>query len=102
VPLVDGAPETLLVTALRDEAHRFAITYHRSVRGRLTSALDGVAGVGPARRRALLRHFGSLSRLRAAGLDQLKAVPGVPEQIAERVWAALNEPPDDDSRTGGG
>ena len=46
VPMVDGAPETLLVTALRDEAHRFAITYHREVRGRLTSVLDHVPGVG--------------------------------------------------------
>src|SRR5690606_34913957 len=59
VALAHGAPETLLLAALRDEAHRFAITYHRKVRGSLTSELDAVTGLGPARRRALLRHFGS-------------------------------------------
>ncbi len=94
VPLADGAPETLLITALRDEAHRFAITYHRKVRGRLTSVLDDVEGVGPARRRAILRHFGSLKGVRAAGLDELKAVPGVPGEVAERVYDALRRSSD--------
>jgi excinuclease ABC subunit C len=89
VPLADNAPETLLIAALRDEAHRFAITYHRHRRGRLGSELDGVAGVGPQRRRQLLRHFGSLTALRAASRDQLRAVQGVPAKVADAVFDRL-------------
>lgn len=89
LPLAVDAPETLLVAALRDEAHRFAITYHRKHRSRLTSELDGVPGVGPTRRRALLRHFGSLSALRQASLDELRALPGLPAAVAEAVFARL-------------
>lgn len=87
--LAEGAAETLLVAAVRDEAHRFAITYHRKLRGKLGSELDEIPGVGPTRRRALLRHFGSLTALRAATLEQIKAVPGVPEQVAEAVANAF-------------
>jgi excinuclease ABC subunit C len=93
VPLPAGAPETLLLAALRDEAHRFAITYHRKARGRIGSELDEVAGVGPTRRRALLRHFGSLSALRAATRDQLRALPGLPAAVAEAVFARLHPEP---------
>lgn len=89
VPLQDQAPETLLVAALRDEAHRFAITYHRARRGRLTSELDDVPGMGPVRRRALLRHFGSLAAVRAASLAELEAMPGMPATVARAVFAAL-------------
>jgi excinuclease ABC subunit C len=90
LPLPAGAPETLLVAALRDEAHRFAITYHRKARGRIASELDGVPGVGPTRRRALLRHFGSLSALRAASREQLQAMPGLPATVADAVFARLH------------
>ena len=93
VPLPKGAPETLLVAAVRDEAHRFAITYHRKVRGKITSALDDIPGVGPERRRTLLRHFGSLSRLRNADRDALRAVPGIPATVADQVWEGLRENP---------
>jgi excinuclease ABC subunit C len=89
LPLPVGAPETLLVAALRDEAHRFAITYHRKARGRIGSELDEVPGVGPTRRRALLRHFGSLSALRAASHEQLRAMPGLPATVADAVFARL-------------
>jgi len=89
VPLPAQAPETLLVAALRDEAHRFAITYHRQQRGRITSELDAVPGVGPGRRRSLLRRFGSLSALREASLEDLRAVPGLPRTVADAVHAAL-------------
>ena len=89
VPLPAGAPETLLVAALRDEAHRFAIAYHRKARGRIGSELDGVPGVGPTRRRALLRHFGSLSALRAASREQLRAMPGLPASVADAVFERL-------------
>jgi len=90
IPLPMQAPETLLVAALRDEAHRFAITYHRASRSRLTSELDDVPGIGPARRRALLRHFGSLSALREASLDQLEAMPGLPKSVARTIHATLH------------
>lgn len=91
-----GAPETLLIAALRDEAHRFAITYHRKQRGRITSELDDVPGVGPARRAALLRHFGSLSALRAASREELGRSPGLPAAVAEAVWKRLHESGDRD------
>ncbi|MFO1077877.1 MAG: excinuclease ABC subunit UvrC [Planctomycetota bacterium] len=89
-PLPDGAPETLLVAALRDEAHRFAIGYHRKRRGRIASELDEIAGIGPARRRALLRHFGSLAALRAASLEDLRAMPRLPREVADAVWRGLH------------
>ncbi|MCC6783063.1 MAG: excinuclease ABC subunit UvrC [Planctomycetes bacterium] len=93
VPLGEGEPETLLVTALRDEAHRFAITFHRQLRGKLTSVLDDVPGIGPTRRRLLLTHFGSVEALRRADLDALRAVPGLPAAVAEQVHAALRDAP---------
>ncbi|HSI92370.1 MAG TPA: excinuclease ABC subunit UvrC [Jiangellaceae bacterium] len=82
-----------LLQRLRDEAHRFAINYHRQRRSRsmLDSALDGVAGLGPARRKALLAHFGSLKKLRAASEDEVMAVPGVGPQLARAIVAALGE-----------
>ncbi|HEX5052187.1 MAG TPA: excinuclease ABC subunit UvrC [Planctomycetota bacterium] len=89
VPLGLQAPETLLIAALRDEAHRFAITYHRKQRGRIASELDDVPGVGPTRRRALLRHFGSLAALRAASKEQLRGMPGLPAAVADAVFARL-------------
>ncbi|MBL9079455.1 MAG: excinuclease ABC subunit UvrC [Planctomycetes bacterium] len=92
IPLGDRAAETLLVAALRDEAHRFAITYHRQQRSRITSELDDVPGVGPSRRRALLRRFGSLTALRAASLAELRATPGLPPAVADAVFAALQAP----------
>ncbi|MBL8749554.1 MAG: excinuclease ABC subunit UvrC [Planctomycetes bacterium] len=94
VPLPAQAPETLLVAGLRDEAHRFAITYHRARRGRIGSELDDVPGIGPTRRRAILRHFGSLSALRAAALADIEAMPGLPKPVAKAVFDAL--------RAGGG
>jgi excinuclease ABC subunit C len=92
-PLPDRSPEMLLCAAIRDEAHRFAITYHRKLRGSFTNVLDGVPGVGPARRRALLRHFGSLEDLRTASLDAIAGVPGVPPEVAARVHEALRRDP---------
>ena len=76
-----------LVQRIRDEAHRFAITYHRSVRGRraLASVFDDVAGIGPARKKALLKAFGSVRRIREASVDELAGTPGIPRDLAERV-----------------
>jgi excinuclease ABC subunit C len=82
-----------LLQRVRDEAHRFAITYHRQKRSaKMTaSALDEVPGLGASRRAALLKHFGSLRKLRSASVDQITAVPGVGRRTAEAVLAALAE-----------
>jgi excinuclease ABC subunit C len=81
-----------LLQRVRDEAHRFAITHHRSRRDKsmTASVLDGVKGVGPARKRALLRHFGSPDRLLSASREELEAVPGVPGKLAREIHRQLH------------
>ncbi|MFI2752226.1 excinuclease ABC subunit UvrC [Cellulomonas sp. P22] len=83
-----------LLQRLRDEAHRFAISAHRKRRskGMTVSALDSVPGLGPARSAALLKHFGSLKRLRAASVEEIASVPGMGERTAAAVVAALATP----------
>lgn len=90
--LPTGAPGLLLLTRLRDEAHRFAITFHRKVRDkRMTgSALDEIPGIGPRRRRMLLRNFGSIAAIRKATVEQLAAVPTMTETLAHQVREYLN------------
>jgi excinuclease ABC subunit C len=80
-----------LLQRVRDEAHRFAITLHRSRRSRsmTASALDGVPGLGETRRRALLKRFGSLKRLTAASVEEVAEVPGIGPRTAAAVVAAL-------------
>ncbi len=80
-----------LVQRLRDEAHRFAITYHRKLRAQAQtkSVFDDMPGVGPARKRALLRVFGSARQLRNAGVDEIAAVPGIGRALAERIRTYL-------------
>ncbi|MEV7553347.1 excinuclease ABC subunit UvrC [Amycolatopsis sp. NPDC089917] len=80
-----------LLQRLRDEAHRFAIRYHREKRSKRmqVSALDGVPGLGQARRTALIKHFGSVKKLREARLEEIEAVPGFGRRTAEAVVAAL-------------
>ncbi|HUR13983.1 MAG TPA: helix-hairpin-helix domain-containing protein, partial [Mycobacteriales bacterium] len=84
-----------LLQRVRDEAHRFAIAYHRQKRSRAmtSSGLDGVTGLGEARKKALLRHFGSLKRLRAATVEEVMEVPGVGRRTAEAVVTALAAAP---------
>jgi excinuclease ABC subunit C len=84
-----GRDALYLLQQVRDEAHRFAVSYHRTLRGRrmLDSLLDHVAGVGPARKKALLREFGSVKRMREATLDELSDV--VPDDVALRLHEAL-------------
>jgi excinuclease ABC subunit C len=81
-----------LLQRVRDEAHRFAITFHRSRRDKAMTAsvLDGVRGVGPARKRALLRHFGSPDKLLSASREELEAVPGVPGKLAREIHRQLH------------
>jgi excinuclease ABC subunit C len=85
-----------LLQRIRDEAHRFAITYHRQKRSKAmtVSALDGVPGLGDTRRKALLRRFGSLKRMRAASIDEIAEVPGIGPRTAQAVVAALARPDD--------
>jgi len=80
-----------LVQRIRDEAHRFAVTYHQKVRSRraVRSILDEIAGVGPARKRALLRKFGSVRAMQEAPVEELAAVGGVGAALAERIKLAL-------------
>jgi excinuclease ABC subunit C len=85
-----NSPGMFLVQRIRDEAHRFAITHHRKVRARkaLTSPLDSVEGIGPARKRALLRHFGSVQAIREAPVDEIVKL-GIPERLAMRLKETL-------------
>jgi excinuclease ABC subunit C len=91
VVLPRGTESLFLVQRIRDEAHRFAITYHRKVRGKasLKSKLDDLPGVGPKRKRALLRAFGSLPEIKRASVDQLAAVPGMTHRTAQLVKEQL-------------
>jgi excinuclease ABC subunit C len=88
-----------LLQRVRDEAHRFAITYHRELRRRerLHSGLEDIAGVGPERRRLLLRHFGSLRRLRGATEAEIAAVPGISSRLAAEIRRGLAAPAADSS-----
>ena len=81
-------PELQLLQAIRDEAHRFAITYHRSLRGKrnLVSILDHIEGIGPKRRKALWGAFKNLEAMKAATVEELAAVPGMTRQTAENVY----------------
>ncbi len=95
VILRHGSATLYLLEHLRDEAHRFAVTYHRKLRGKsqLASVLDAIPGVGPQRRRRLLRHFGSLARLRTATLAELEAVPELPRSLAATIHRYFHPDP---------
>ena len=90
--LPHDTPELQLLQRVRDEAHRFAITHHRSRRDKAMteSVMDDLPGIGPARKRALLKHFGSPEAVLAAPRDALEAVPGVPQKVARELYAHLN------------
>jgi excinuclease ABC subunit C len=87
------SPSLRLLQRLRDEAHRFAVTFNRGRRRArtVTSELLTVPGVGPARRRALLERFGSLAGVRLASVDEVAAVPGFSSRLAERVLHHLRQ-----------
>lgn len=91
VVLPSGSPSLYLIKHVRDESHRFAITFHRELRdkGMVASILDEVPGLGPKRKKLLLKYFGSVKRMRQAGLEDIAAVPGVPRQVAEDVYAVI-------------
>ncbi len=90
--LPPDSPALHLIQHIRDESHRFAITAHRNRRGkkRTESALDGIDGVGPKRRRALLRHFGGSKHVEAASAEDLAKVEGISRKLAEHIYATLH------------
>ena len=83
-----------LLQRVRDEAHRFAITFHRERRSKAmtASALDGIPGLGDSRRKALLRHFGSVKKLKEASIDQIREVPGIGAVLAGTIQVHLHDP----------
>ena len=89
IVLSQKSPAILIITHLRDEAHRFAITYHRLLRGKrnLTSALDEIPGLGPKGKKALLQKFElSLKNIMGASLEALEETPGLPKKSAKAVY----------------
>jgi excinuclease ABC subunit C len=92
VALKPGSEGVLLLQHIRDEAHRFAITGHRARRAkaRNVTELDEIDGVGPKRRKALLMHFGSISAIKGASLQEIARVPGINEKLAADIHAALH------------
>ena len=91
IPLDEQAEPFLLITRMQDEAHRFAITYHRSLRGKrsLTSILDDIPGVGEKRKKNLLKHFGSFTKIREASAEELAEVEGISQTVAEEIYSYL-------------
>jgi len=81
----------LLITRMQDEAHRFAITYHRSLRGKrnLASVLDDIPGVGEKRKKNLLKHFGSFTKIKEASVEELMEVEGIHAAVAEEIYSYL-------------
>lgn len=91
VVLPTGSASLYLIKQVRDESHRFAITFHRELRDKAmtVSVLDDVPGIGPMRKRAVLRHFGSMKRLRAASEDDIAQVKGISPKVAHDIFATL-------------
>ncbi|MDP2182709.1 MAG: excinuclease ABC subunit UvrC [Actinomycetota bacterium] len=93
VVLPAGSASLFLVKRVRDEAHRFAITYHRELRGKAMTAsvLDDIPGIGPKRKKALLAAFGSVKRLREASVTEIASVRGIPRELAEEIAAVVRQ-----------
>ena len=91
VVLPSGSASLYLIKQVRDESHRFAITFHRELRDKAMTAsvLDDVEGVGPKRKKLIMRHFGSMKKLRAASVEEIAQVKGVPADVAKNVFDAL-------------
>lgn len=87
------SPGLLLLRRIRDEAHRFALTYHRNLRGKATrgSVLDAIPGVGPKRKKELIRHFGTIKKIRAATIDELSEVTGISAKLAAEIYQHLQQ-----------
>jgi len=96
-----------LITRIQDEAHRFAIEYHRSLRGKaqVRSVLDDIEGIGPTRRKALMRHFKDIDTIRSATAEELEQVPQMNRKAAESVYHFFHKPEkiqEDNAQAGAG
>ncbi len=102
--LSKDSPALLLLQRIRDEAHRFAITYHRKLRDKkkLRSPLEDIPGVGEARKRQLLRHFDSLKKIKEAPLKDLEQAPGIKKELAKNIYDFFHPPPLTPPTRGGG
>lgn len=91
IPMEEHSKLFLLITRMQDEAHRFAITYHRSLRGKrnLASILDDIPGVGEKRKKNLLKHFGSFTNIREASVEELMEAEGINRTVAEEIYSYL-------------
>ena len=91
LPMDTDSEVFLLITRMQDEAHRFAITYHRSLRGKrnLASVLDDIPGVGEKRKKNLLKHFGSFTKIKEASVEELMEVEGIHASVAEEIYSYL-------------
>jgi excinuclease ABC subunit C len=96
-----GSEALFVLQHVRDEAHRTAVRFHRESREKraLRSPLDDVPGVGPSRKKALLRRFGSLAKVRAASPDDLAATPGIGPELASAIHEHLTSPADPSRRS---
>ena len=94
IPISRDSEGFKLITRIQDEAHRFAIEYHRSLRSKaqVKSSLDDIPGIGPARRKALMRHFKSINDLRTADVETLMEVPEIPERTAHEIYDFFHQP----------
>lgn len=94
-PLVlpPNSPGLLLLRKIRDEAHRFALTYHRSLRSKATrgSVLDEIPGIGPKRKKDLIRHFGTIKKIRQATLEELQEIPGISAKLAAEIYQHMHK-----------
>ena len=88
IPIDRNSEAFRLITRVQDEAHRFAITFHRKLRsqGQVHSVLDDIVGIGPARRKALMKHYASLDEIKQAEIDELKNIPSMDEKAARSVY----------------
>ncbi len=89
IPIEHTSEGFKLITRIQDEAHRFAIEYHRSLRSKeqVHSILDDIQGIGPSRRKAIMKHFGSIEEIKNADVETLMNVPGIPRNIAEEIYS---------------
>lgn len=90
--LPSHSPVLMYLMRIRDEAHRFGITFHRKLRGKeqLLSQLDTIRGIGPSRKKRLLQSFGSMKRIMEAGIDELSIVPGIGKEIAQQIFQQIH------------
>ena len=93
-------PYIRMITRLQDEAHRFAITYHKALRGKeqVHSVLDDIKGIGPARRKSLMKHFKDIGKVKEASVTELCEADGITENVAEEIYRFFHE---DTSRKNG-